>query len=97
MTIFTLFTLWFQILNLPAFLQNKNTRLGPFPWKIPTEKEPIRANQSARISLRLVLPYDFLIFLSLLVHVEIVAHFKEELVKRCQILVVIAKSNSNNN
>ena len=34
-------------------------------------------------------------FLSLLVHVEIVQDFKEELVKRCYILVVFANSNSN--
>ena len=39
----------------------------------------------------------YLIFLSLLVHVEIVADFKEELVKRCQVLVVISNSNSNTN
>ena len=38
-TFFSLF--WFQILNLPASLQNKNTRIGPFPSKILTEKEPI--------------------------------------------------------
>ena len=24
---------WLQILNLPASLQNKNTRIGPFQWK----------------------------------------------------------------
>ena len=35
--------------NLPALLQNKNTWIGPFPWKrsvyckILTEKEPISA------------------------------------------------------
>ena len=28
---FSLF--WLQIVNLPASLQNKNTRVGPFPWK----------------------------------------------------------------
>ena len=37
MTMFTFFFLfslfWLQILNLPASLQNKNTRVGPFPWK----------------------------------------------------------------
>ena len=25
---------WLQILNLPASRQNKNTRIGPFPWKL---------------------------------------------------------------
>ena len=45
-TSFSLF--WLQILNLPASLQNKNTRLDRFhgngPYcKILTEKEPIRA------------------------------------------------------
>ena len=34
---FSLF--WLQTLNLPASIQNKNTRVGPFA----TEKEPIRA------------------------------------------------------
>ena len=32
-----------------------------------------------------------------MVHVKIVADFKEELVKRCLILVVTANSNTNNN
>ena len=37
MTIFILFfsLSWLQMLNLPALLQNKNTQIGPFPWKIP--------------------------------------------------------------
>ena len=78
-------TFHFMVSNFEfaGFAPKQKKQLGPFPWKIPTWKEPIRANQSARISLRLVLPYNFLIFLWLLVHVEIVAHFKEELVKRC--------------
>ena len=46
-TSFSLFSL--QILNLPALLQNKNTRIGPSLWKWSVlqnpdqEKEPIRA------------------------------------------------------
>ena len=38
-----------------------------------------------------------MLFKSSLFHVEIVAEFKEELVKRCLRLVVIVNSNSNNN
>ena len=55
---FSLF--WLQILNLPALLQNKNTRLGPFPWTRSVLQNPDRArtNQSARICLRLALPYN---------------------------------------
>ena len=40
---------WLQILNLPASLQNKNTRVGPFPWKwetVRTAKSRPRKNQS---------------------------------------------------
>ena len=52
--------LWLQILNLAALLQNKNTRLGPFPWKRSVLQNPdrVRTNQSARICLRLALPYN---------------------------------------
>ena len=62
MTIFTLFfsLLWLQILNLPALLQNKNTRIGPFPWKRSVLQKPDRerTNQSTGICLRLALPYN---------------------------------------
>ena len=49
-----------QILNLPASLQNKNTRIGPFPWKRPVLQNPDREriNQSTGICLRLGLPYN---------------------------------------
>ena len=52
--------LWLQILNLPASLQNKNTRVGPFPWKRSVLQNPDRerTNQSAGICLRLGLPYN---------------------------------------
>ena len=65
MTIFTFFfsLFWLQILNLPALLQNKNTRLGPFPWKRSVLQNPDRerTNQSAQIChwfLTLVFPYN---------------------------------------
>ena len=55
---FSLF--WLQILNLPASLQNKNTRVGPFPWKRSVLQNPDRerTNQSTGICLRLGLPYN---------------------------------------
>ena len=45
---------------LPALLQNKNTRVGPFPWKRSVRQNPDRerTNQSTGISLRLALPYN---------------------------------------
>ena len=54
---FSLF--WLQILNLPASLQNKNTRVAPFPWKRSVLQNPDRerTNQSTGICLRLGLPY----------------------------------------
>ena len=62
MAIFTLFfsLSWLQILNLPAFLQNKNTRMGPFPWKRSVLQNPHqeRTNQSTEICLELGLPYN---------------------------------------
>ena len=57
-TFFSLF--WLQILNLPALLQNKTTRIGPFPWKRSVLQNPDRerTNQSTWICLRLGLPYN---------------------------------------
>ena len=57
-TFFSLF--WLQILNLPASLQNQNTRIGPFPWKWSVQQNPDRGrtNQSTGICLRLALPYN---------------------------------------
>ena len=57
-TFFLLF--WLQILNLPALLQNKNTWLGPFPWKRSVLQNPDRerTNQSTGICQRLGLPYN---------------------------------------
>ena len=49
---FSLF--WLQILNLPASLQNKNTRVGPFPWKQSVLQNP----GSTGICLRLGLPHN---------------------------------------
>ena len=51
---------WLQILNLPASLQNKNTRIGPFPRKRSVLQNPDRerTNQNTRICLRLGLPYN---------------------------------------
>ena len=51
---------WLQILNLPALLQTKNTRIGPFPWKRSVLRNPDRerTNQSTGICLRLGLPYN---------------------------------------
>ena len=61
MTIFRVFfsLFWLQILNLPASLQNKNTRVAPFPWKRSVLQNPDREriNQSTGICLRLGLPY----------------------------------------
>ena len=58
LSFFSLF--WLQILNLPASLQNKNTRVGPFPWKRSVLQNPDRerTNQSSGICLRLGLPYN---------------------------------------
>ena len=55
---FSLF--WLQILNLPALLQKKNTRVGPFPWKrsVQQSSDRERTNQSTGICLRLGLPYN---------------------------------------
>ena len=52
-SVFSLFCL--QILNLPASLQNKNTRVGPFSWKRSVLQNPDRerTNQSTGICLRL--------------------------------------------
>ena len=63
-TFFSLFWFW-QILNLPASLQNKNTRIGPFPWKWSVLQNPDweRTNQSTGICLRLGLPYNKLCYL----------------------------------
>ena len=33
---------WLQRLNLLALLQNKNTRIGPFPWKRSVLQNPDR-------------------------------------------------------
>ena len=42
---------WLQMFNLPASLQNKNTRIGPFPWKRSVLQNPDRerTNQSTGI------------------------------------------------
>ena len=47
-------------LNLAALLQNKNTRIGPFPWKRSVLQNPDRerTNQSTGICLELALPYN---------------------------------------
>ena len=62
-SVFSLF--WLQILNLPASLQNKNTRIGPFPWKRSVLQNPDRerTNQSTGICLRLGLPYNNVTYL----------------------------------
>ena len=57
----TFFSLsWLQMLNLPAWLQNKNTRIGPFPWKrsVLQNHDRERTNQSTGICLGLGLPYN---------------------------------------
>ena len=57
----TFFSLsWLQMLNLPALLQNKNMRIGPFPWKRSVLQNPDRerTNQSTGICLGLGLPYN---------------------------------------
>ena len=56
---------WLQILNLPASLQNKNTLVGPFPWKRSVLQNPDRerTNQSTGIYLRLGLPYNKYIYI----------------------------------
>ena len=58
---FTFFSLsLLQMLNLLASLQNKNTRIGPFPWKRSVLQNPERerTNQSTGICLGLGLPYN---------------------------------------
>ena len=61
MTIFTIFfsLSWLQM-NLPALLQDKNTQIGPFPWKqsVLQNPDPERTNQSTGICLGLALPYN---------------------------------------
>ena len=49
---------WLQMLNLPALLLNKNTRIGPFPWEWSVLQNPDRerTNQSTGICLGLGLP-----------------------------------------
>ena len=61
---FSLF--WLQILNLPALLQNKNTRIGPFTWKRPIlqNSDRERTNQSIGICRRLGMPYDKYVYLN---------------------------------
>ena len=51
---------WLQMLNLPALLQDKNTQIGPFPWKrsVLQNPDPERKNQSTGICLGLGLPYN---------------------------------------
>ena len=63
-TFFSLF--WLQILNLPASLQNKNTRIGMLPWKRYVLQNPDRerTNQSTGSCLRLGLPYNKYILLT---------------------------------
>ena len=48
------------MLNLPALLQNKNTRIGPFPSKRSVLQNPDRerTNQSTGTCLGLGLPYN---------------------------------------
>ena len=59
---FSLF--WLRILNLPASLEHKNTRVGPFPWKRSVLQNPDRqrTTQSTGICLRLGLPYNKVIY-----------------------------------
>ena len=51
------------VANFPALLQNKNTRLGPFPWKrsVLQNLDRERTNQSAQICPRLVWSYNKLL------------------------------------
>ena len=64
---FSLF--WLQIINLPALLQNINTRIGLFPRKHSVLQNPDRerTNQSTGICLRLGLPYNKCSLLTLLI------------------------------
>ena len=60
-TFFSLF--WLQILNLPASLQNKNTRIGPFPWKwsdVLQNPDQERTNQSTGICRIIIIISKFL-------------------------------------
>ena len=62
---YTFFSLsWLQILNLPALLQIKNTRIGTFPGKRSVLQNPDweRTNQSTGICLELGLPYNNAIY-----------------------------------
>ena len=67
----TFFSLsWLKKLNLPALLQNKNTWIGPFPWKRSVLQNPDRerTNQSTGICLGLGLPYNNI--MSFMVEIE---------------------------
>ena len=59
MTTFTLFVVLVANFECAALLQNKNTRIGPFPWKRSVLQNPDqeRTNQSTGICLGLGLPY----------------------------------------
>ena len=54
------FAVFVKMLNLPALLQNKNTQVGPFPWKRSVLQIPDRerTNQSTGICLKLSFPYN---------------------------------------
>ena len=103
MTIFTVFffsLFWLQILNLPALLQNKNTRVGPFPWKRSVLQNPDRerTNQSTGICLRLGLPYNNVISFICLVFAHYASNYSlagsrpstdEEIFLPCPLLVIV--------
>ena len=65
----TIFTLFFVVLvanfECAALLQNKNTRIGPFPWKRSVLQNPDRerTNQSTGICLGLGLPYNTILYI----------------------------------
>ena len=56
----TFFAVLVANFDLPTLLQNKNTRLGPLPWKRSVLQNPDRerTNQSTGICLELGLPYN---------------------------------------
>ena len=92
MTIFTLFLPFsLQILNLPASLQNKNTRIGPVPWKLSILKNPNRerTSQSTGICLRLGLPYNNVGYLILNLAKIKMSSFNANTQKFREILVIL--------
>ena len=91
---YTFFSLsWLKMLNLPASLQNKNTRIGPFPWKRSVLQNPDRerTNQSTGICLGLGLPYNNALYYYVVSKILLYLSFISYLIKYLYISVNLTK------